>query len=1068
MKVLLLTNEYPPYIYGGAGVHVDYLSRELSKLCKVDVRCFGDQKHSRDSLSITGYAAAQKKWNTAQSLQKAFEAIQRCLDFNSDHVDADIVHVHTWYTHLGGILAKLNYSIPLVLTVHSLEPLRPWKREQLGGGYEFSCWVEKTAIEMADAIVAVSEQTKKDVIKFFKVDPEKIHVIYNGIDPEEYQPVNAPEKLTPFGVDPKKPFLLFIGRITRQKGILPLVNAIPWMNRNFQIVLCAAAPDTKELEKEMRTSLKRVQKNREGVIWIQEMLDVPTKVAFYSHAALFCCPSIYEPFGIINLEAMACETALVATAVGGIKEVVVDGENGLLVPLKQQDQAPFEPLDPEQFSKDLAEKINFLMADEKLRKAMGKAGRKRAVDIFSWKAVAKKTHALYESLIQNKTKTSPKHPGFTQEIKQNLASDIIIENIQPSVDGGKFPAKCIAGDVVKVEADIFKDGHDVLGVSLLYKKKADPEWKETPMVFFENDRWRGTFQPKENTCYLYTIEAWVDGMATWFKDIEKKCSRYPSIQSDLLEGLAILEKVLQTTEEKDKKKMGQYLDLLKNTSGISSQVMNVIQDTQFKELLARYPLKQLPTRYGKELGLITDRKRAEFSSWYEIFPRSQGKKKNKSATFKDCIARLPEIKKMGFDVLYLTPIHPIGLTKRKGPNNTLDADKNSPGSPWAIGSPEGGHKAIHPELGTFKDFEAFREAAKDHDIELALDIAFQCSPDHPYVKEHPEWFYHRPDGTIHYAENPPKKYEDIYPLNFNCNAWRELWEELKSIILFWIEKGIRIFRIDNPHTKPLAFWQWLIEEVQKNHPEVIFFAEAFTRPKVMKFLAKSGFTQSYTYFTWRNTKWELRQYLEELTQTDMKQYYRGNLFANTPDILHEFLQKGGRPAFMIRLILAATLLPSYGIYSGFELCENRAKEPGSEEYLDSEKYEYKVWDWDRPGHIKDLIAKVNQIRLQNPALQDYENLEFYESKNDSILCYGKRTADHSNMIVVVMNLDPFNPHEDLISLPLWKFGIGEDQLYQAEDLLAGVKYNWCGPSNYIRLDPQVMPAHIFLIKNIQK
>jgi len=416
MKVLLLTNEYPPYIYGGAGVHVDYLSRELSRLCKVDVRCFGDQKHSQDSLSITGYALNPKKWTAPPPLQKAFEAIQRCLDFNGDHVDADIVHVHTWYTHLGGVLAKLHYSIPLVLTVHSLEPLRPWKREQLGGGYQYSCWVEKTAIEMADAIVAVSEETKKDIMGFFNVKEEKIHVIHNGIDPEEYKPTYAPERLRALGVDPNKPFLLFVGRITRQKGILHLINAIPYMDRGFQIVLCASAPDTKELEAEMRASLEKVRQQRDGVIWIPEMLDVPTKIAFYSHAALFCCPSIYEPFGIINLEAMACETALVASAVGGIKEVVVDNETGLLVPLTQQDNVTFAPLHPEKFSRDLAAKINALMANEKLRKAMGKAGRKRAVDIFSWKAVAQKTYELYKSLARKQPRPERERLGFVNDM----------------------------------------------------------------------------------------------------------------------------------------------------------------------------------------------------------------------------------------------------------------------------------------------------------------------------------------------------------------------------------------------------------------------------------------------------------------------------------------------------------------------------------------------------------------------------------------------------------------------------------------------------------------------------
>lgn len=1074
MKVLLLTNEYPPNIYGGAGVHVEYLSRELAKLCDVDVRCFGDQKYSKGPLSVTGFTAGSKNWTASNSLQKSFDAIQRCLDFNGMSVDSNIVHVHTWYTHLGGILAKLHYSIPLVLTVHSLEPLRPWKREQLGDGYQYSCWIEKTAIEMADAVVAVSQETKKDILKFFDINPEKVHVIHNGIDLEEYRPTQASERLKRFGVDPAKPFILFVGRITRQKGIIHLVNAIRYMDRGFQVVLCAGSPDTKEIEAEMKTAIEKAQRNRKDVIWIPEMVDVPTKIAFYSHASLFCCPSIYEPFGIINLEAMACEIPVVASAVGGIPEVVVDEKTGLLVPLEQSDVPSFEPLYPEKFSQDLAAKINRLMVDKALRDRMGKAGRERVLEAFSWSSVAKKTHGLYESLLNEKAQpkkawtavvTKPSAQGTGEEaLRQVLATGLVIESIKPSIEEGKFPVKCIAGNEFRVEADIFKDGHDVLGASILYKKKSEVSWHEVPMAFLENDRWQGVFVPEENTRYLYMIEAWVDAAATWISDTGKKCGRYASVSSDIPEGVEILKKTRALAKGEDGKKIDQLIRGLELSKGESAEVSKLIQGDGVREILARYPVKRLATQSEKTFELVADRNRAECGAWYEIFPRSQGTKKNKSATFKDCIQRLPEIKRMGFDVLYLTPIHPIGTTKRKGPNNSLVADKNSPGSPWAIGSSAGGHKAIHPELGTLKDFDDFRQAAEEQGIEIAMDVAFQCSPDHPYVKEHPEWFSHRPDGTIHYAENPPKKYEDIYPLNFYSDQWQGLWDELKSIILFWIDRGVRIFRIDNPHTKPLVFWKWLIDEVQKDYPEAIFFAEAFTRPKVMKFLAKTGFSQSYTYFTWRNTKWELRQYLEELTQTDMKDYYRGNLFANTPDILHEFLQRGGRPAFIIRLILAATLSSSYGIYNGFELCENKPKEPGSEEYLNSEKYQYKVWDWDRPGNIKDLISKINRIRSENAALQGYKNLEFYDSKNDSILCYGKRTADNSNQIVAVVNLDPFLPHEDLITLPLWKFGIKDWESYRAKDLLTGETYHWKGPSQYVRLDPQVMPAHIFLIK----
>ncbi|MFH1801175.1 MAG: alpha-1,4-glucan--maltose-1-phosphate maltosyltransferase [Candidatus Omnitrophota bacterium] len=642
-------------------------------------------------------------------------------------------------------------------------------------------------------------------------------------------------------------------------------------------------------------------------------------------------------------------------------------------------------------------------------------------------------------------------------------SDIIIEGIRPAVDFGKYPVKCTAGDTISVTTDIFKNGNDVIGACIQYREKTQEGWKESLMRSLENDRWHGEFTPSRNTRYLYRIVAWMDPVASWLRNVEKKCLAASSVESDVLEGLVLLKKAAANVPPENRKSFLNFIKSLELSQGMSEAVLRLIRAPGLAGLLAQFPLKQLETISGT-FELVADRKKAEYGSWYEIFPRSQGRKENKSANFKDCIRRLPAIKQMGFDVLYLTPIHPIGTTKRKGPNNSLIADKNSPGSPWAIGSQEGGHKAVHPELGTLEDFESLVRAAGDLKIEIALDIAFQCSPDHPYVKEHPEWFYHRPDGTIHYAENPPKKYEDIYPLNFHCEHWRELWEELKSVILFWIGKGVRIFRIDNPHTKPLGFWKWLIDEVQKDHPDAIFFAEAFTRPKVMKFLAKAGFTQSYTYFTWRNAKRELREYLEELTQTPMRYYYRGNLFANTPDILHEFLQNGGRPAFMIRFILAATLSSSYGIYNGFELCENRVKALGTEDYLDSEKYQYKVWDWDRPGNIKELIAQVNDIREANPSLQDYENLEFFDSRNETILCYGKRTADNSNIIIVVVNLDPFRIQEDLIRLPLQKFGIEDWQTYQMKDLLTGEKYYWKGPENFVRLDPQKIPAHIFLLK----
>ncbi len=641
---------------------------------------------------------------------------------------------------------------------------------------------------------------------------------------------------------------------------------------------------------------------------------------------------------------------------------------------------------------------------------------------------------------------------------------LVIENVFPEIDGGKYPAKCVIGESVLVEADIMKDGHDVIAAVVRYRKHSESEWHESPLSPLDNDRWRGSFVARENTFYLYTIEAWFDRMQTWSRNLEKKCIANVSIKSDLWEGAEFLKEIRAAAKPEDYEDLDKIQkSLLKLLQNPTSQAVELVRNPLFQKMMLKYPLKSQLTTYDKVLVLTVDRKRAEFSAWYEIFPRSQGKNPNQSATFKDCIARLPEIQKMGFDVLYLTPIHPIGSTNRKGPNNSLTPDKNSPGSPWAIGNKEGGHKAVHPELGTLKDFDDFVSAAEDHGLEIALDIAFQCSPDHPYVTEHPEWFYHLPDGTIRYAENPPKKYEDIYPFNFHCENWQELWNELESVFRFWIDHGVKIFRVDNPHTKPLRFWEWVIGRIQKDHPDTIFLSEAFTRPKIMKFLAKAGFTQSYTYFTWRNHKWEIKQYLEELTQSEMKAYFRGNFFANTPDILHEYLQKGGRPAFMIRLILAATLSSSYGIYSSFELCEGKAKAQGTEDYLDSEKYQFKVWDWNRTGNIKELIGQVNKIRNEQPALQLYKNLEFYDTRNDWILCYGKRTADNRNIVVCVVNLHPSHAHEDTISLPLWKFGINETTPYQVKDLLTGKVYTWKGPNNYVRLDPLTQPAHIFQI-----
>jgi starch synthase (maltosyl-transferring) len=475
--------------------------------------------------------------------------------------------------------------------------------------------------------------------------------------------------------------------------------------------------------------------------------------------------------------------------------------------------------------------------------------------------------------------------------------------------------------------------------------------------------------------------------------------------------------------------------------------------------------RSLATIYDKELRVVVDRERACFSTWYEMFPRSCATEPGRHGTFKDCEARLPYVAAMGFDILYLPPVHPIGSTHRKGRNNATVAGPDDPGSPWGIGSEAGGHTAVHPALGTLDDFRRFAAKAREYDLEIALDIAFQCSPDHPYVLQHPEWFRQRPDGTVQYAENPPKKYQDIYPLDFETDQWQSLWGELKRVVLFWIEQGVRIFRVDNPHTKPLRFWAWLIDEVKRDYPTAIFLAEAFTRPKVMYYLAKCGFTQSYTYFAWRNTKEELTQYFTTLTQTEVREFFGPNLWPNTPDILTEYLQLGGRPAFMTRLVLAATLGASYGIYGpAFELCENRPREPGSEEYLNSEKYEIKAWDLDRPDSLKEFIARVNHIRRENPALQRNQNLRFHSVSNDQLICYSKHTEDHSNVILVVVNLDPHHTQSGWVELSTESLGLPLDGQYQVHDLLGDGRYLWHGQRNFVELNPNIVPAHIFRLR----
>ena len=642
---------------------------------------------------------------------------------------------------------------------------------------------------------------------------------------------------------------------------------------------------------------------------------------------------------------------------------------------------------------------------------------------------------------------------------------VAIEAVQPEIDCGRFAIKCIAGDRVTVEADIFTDGHDELAAVLLYRHDDDRNWSEAPMVPLVNDRWRGEFQVSQLGRYLYTLEGWVDHFKSWRRDLEKKVQAGQDVSSELLEGAALVEQAAGRTTGSSEQQLSDWAGRLRDVRLDQDARARGALNEDLGAMIAAHPDRSRATRYDRELAVVVDRQKARFSSWYEMFPRSAAGEPGHHGSFKDVVSLLPYVAEMGFDVLYMPPIHPIGSSFRKGKNNSPAALPGEPGSPWGIGSEEGGHTAAHPQLGTMADFRTLVAEAGRYGIEIALDIALQTSPDHPYVREHPEWFRWRPDGTIQYAENPPKKYQDIYPLNFDTIRWRELWEEMKDIILFWVGQGVRIFRVDNPHTKPFAFWEWLIAEVKREYPEVIFLSEAFTRPKVMYRLAKVGFSQSYTYFAWRNVNWELTQYFTELTQPPVKEFFRPNLWTNTPDILTEYLQHGGRPAFMARLVLAATLGANFGIYGPvFELQQNVAKEPGSEEYLNSEKYEIKYWDRDDPSSLRDLIGQVNRIRKENVALQSDWGLRFHHTDNEALICYSKATEDRSNVILVVVNLDYQWKQSGWVDLNLQELGLGADYPFQVHDLLTDAKYEWHGPRNFVELSPHLIPAHIFRVE----
>ena len=639
----------------------------------------------------------------------------------------------------------------------------------------------------------------------------------------------------------------------------------------------------------------------------------------------------------------------------------------------------------------------------------------------------------------------------------------VIERVTPSVDGGRFAAKRIAGDEIIVEADCFTDGHDTLVCLLLWRPEDEQAWREAPMAALGNDRWRGSFTATSVGRYRYTVTAWVDHFLSWRHDFARRID-VEDLRVAAQVGAGLIEDAAQRAQGGERKRLKTWAaDLRTVTEALPLKALGL--DEELAAIARRYPDRRYSATFPVEHPLVVDRERARFSSWYEMFPRSTAPEPGGHGSFRDCEARLPYIAKMGFDVLYFPPIHPIGRVNRKGVNNAVTAAPGDAGSPWAIGSAEGGHKALHSELGTIEDFRRLAASAHTHGMELALDIAFQCAPDHPYVTEHPKWFRWRPDGTVQYAENPPKKYQDIFPFEFESEEWRELWQELADVIRYWAGEGVRIFRIDNPHTKPFPFWEWAITELKREYPDAIFLAEAFTRPKVMHRLAKLGFTQSYTYFAWRNSKHELIEYFTELTQGPGREYFRPNAWPNTPDILTEYLQFGGRPAFIVRLVLAATLAASYGIYGpAFELLEATPRESGTEDYLDSEKYEIRKWDLDAPQSLSDLIARVNGARRDNPALQSDASLRFYPVDNDSLLCYSKSDAELENLVVTVVNLDPHHVQSGWVELDLAALGIDAQTPYQMHDLLSGARFLWSGARNFVQLDPQRAPAHIFALR----
>ncbi|MBJ6118623.1 alpha-1,4-glucan--maltose-1-phosphate maltosyltransferase [Pontibacter sp. BT310] len=640
---------------------------------------------------------------------------------------------------------------------------------------------------------------------------------------------------------------------------------------------------------------------------------------------------------------------------------------------------------------------------------------------------------------------------------------VIIENVKPELNCGQYPVKRVVGEELTVTADIFGDGHDEVKAALIYRHGRKKKWSEVPMQFLGNDRWQASFTPDAMGIWDYTLLGWIDHFYTWQKGLRKKFEANQDIAVELQIGAQLMEEAAGTARAGQQKRLLKWAQQLRGNISAADGVELATSRDVTEQMNACCERKNV-SAYHKILQVDVERQKALFSTWYEFFPRSAAQEENRHGTFQDCERLLPRIAEMGFDTIYLPPIHPIGRAFRKGKNNATTSEPGEPGSPWAIGAEEGGHKSILPELGTLDDFRHFVHEARNHGIEVALDFAIQCSPDHPYVKEHPQWFKWRPDGTVQYAENPPKKYQDVLPVNFETEDWQNLWQELKSIVLHWIEQGVYIFRVDNPHTKTFHFWEWMIREVRAQHPQVIFLAEAFTRPRVMERLGKIGFTQSYTYFTWRNNPQEIREYLTELTQTDMREYYRPNFWPNTPDILPEVLQHGGEPAHIMRVVLAATLSSNYGLYGPVYEFSMGTPYPGKEEYIDSEKYEVKHWDWGKKTKVSEVITLINKIRKVNPALQTTWNIAFGDTDNPQLLCFAKWDNTRKNKILVVANMDPYNTQSGWVQVPIRELQLPESEQYMVHDLLTEHKYTWQNEWNYVELRPHEMPVHVFRIE----